>query len=231
MDSPVTRHSNLRSLPLTSSGQRNFFPNHDGCPSELESNFQVGNKGSERSVEAAADNRHFTSQSAREESEEEQAFPATFFANPFAVSFPGDIPCPGAPLFDTVKSDATAGEHAMLCQTGGGSGCVDLAATPGDCIDQYMAPPSSQNPSIHLPLGSPSVRTPPAHPSASHPPEIQFVDMADKKGAQRLRNTINSRKHRQSKLQRIRELEEKLVACEGEREEWKARAVRLGWTG
>ncbi|EXJ84762.1 hypothetical protein A1O3_05434 [Capronia epimyces CBS 606.96] len=54
--------------------------------------------------------------------------------------------------------------------------------------------------------------------------------MADKKGAQRLRNTINSRKHRQNKLDRIRELEEKLAACEADRRKWKERAEELGWT-
>lgn len=48
--------------------------------------------------------------------------------------------------------------------------------------------------------------------------------MADKKGAQRIRNTMNSRRHRQNKLDRIRELERKLAACEADREKWRSKA-------
>lgn len=54
--------------------------------------------------------------------------------------------------------------------------------------------------------------------------------MADKKGAQRIRNTMNSRKHRQNKLDKIRELEKKLATCEADRKRWQGRAMELGWT-
>ncbi|KAL2426904.1 hypothetical protein ABEF95_002465 [Exophiala dermatitidis] len=58
---------------------------------------------------------------------------------------------------------------------------------------------------------------------------IHFVDMADKKGAQRIRNTINSRKHRQNKLNKIRELEKKLATCEADMKKWQGRADQMGW--
>jgi hypothetical protein len=44
--------------------------------------------------------------------------------------------------------------------------------------------------------------------------------MADKKGAQRIRNTMNSRKHRQNKLDKIRELEKKLADLVAEKHQW-----------
>jgi hypothetical protein len=44
--------------------------------------------------------------------------------------------------------------------------------------------------------------------------------MADKKGAQRIRNTMNSRKHRQNKLDKIRELEKKLADLVAEKDQW-----------
>lgn len=58
---------------------------------------------------------------------------------------------------------------------------------------------------------------------------IYFVDMTDKKAARRVRNTMASRKHRQSKLERIRELERSLAKCEDERTQWRRRAMQLGW--
>ena len=54
--------------------------------------------------------------------------------------------------------------------------------------------------------------------------------MTDKKGAQRIRNTINSRKHRQNKLDRIRDLEKRLATLEAEKEKWQERAEDLGWS-
>ncbi|KAI1624548.1 hypothetical protein EDD37DRAFT_650419 [Exophiala viscosa] len=57
-----------------------------------------------------------------------------------------------------------------------------------------------------------------------HGREFHFVDMRDKKEAQRIRNTINSRKHRQNKLDRIRELEKKLAASEAETQRLHANA-------
>lgn len=53
--------------------------------------------------------------------------------------------------------------------------------------------------------------------------------MADKKGAQRIRNTMNSRKHRQNKLDKIRELEKRLAGLEEEKGKWRERAEGLGW--
>jgi hypothetical protein len=40
---------------------------------------------------------------------------------------------------------------------------------------------------------------------------------------------MNSRKHRQNKLDKIRELEKRLAACEAEKEKWQGRAEVLGW--
>jgi len=52
--------------------------------------------------------------------------------------------------------------------------------------------------------------------------------MADKKGAQRIRNTMNSRKHRQNKLDKIRELEKKLADLEAEKDKWQERTTGVG---
>ncbi|ETI20873.1 hypothetical protein G647_07216 [Cladophialophora carrionii CBS 160.54] len=57
-------------------------------------------------------------------------------------------------------------------------------------------------------------------------PQIHFVDMADKKGAQRIRNTMNSRKHRQNKLDKIRELEKKLADLVAEKDKWEQGKVK-----
>ena len=75
---------------------------------------------------------------------------------------------------------------------------------------------------------APAVKKTPAKPkqaTTKYEREIHFVDMADKKGAQRIRNTINSRKHRQNKLDRIRELEKKLAASEAETQRLQAEAA------
>jgi hypothetical protein len=40
---------------------------------------------------------------------------------------------------------------------------------------------------------------------------------------------MNSRKHRQNKLEKIRELELKLAALEKEKSTWHGRATDLGW--
>jgi hypothetical protein len=53
--------------------------------------------------------------------------------------------------------------------------------------------------------------------------------MADKKGAQRIRNTINSRKHRQNKLDKIRDLEKRLASSQQEANQWRGRADGLGY--
>jgi hypothetical protein len=52
--------------------------------------------------------------------------------------------------------------------------------------------------------------------------------MRDKKEATRIRNTMNSRKHRQNKLDKIRELEKMLAASEAEKQQWKAKAEGPG---
>lgn len=72
------------------------------------------------------------------------------------------------------------------------------------------------------------VKARPSGPSTMYRNEIQFVDMADKKGAQRIRNTMNSRRHRQNKLDKIRELEKKLEALEAEKDKWQSRAMAAG---
>lgn len=72
------------------------------------------------------------------------------------------------------------------------------------------------------------VKAKPSAPSTMYRNEIQFVDMADKKGAQRIRNTMNSRRHRQNKLDKIRELEKKLEALEAEKDKWQSRAMASG---
>ncbi|KIW34288.1 uncharacterized protein PV07_01076 [Cladophialophora immunda] len=158
------------------------------------------------------------------------SFPESFFANPFAVSFPGDIPCPGAPSsplipgctspsipslgnISTRPSPVTPG--AALC---GISGLSNSIQTPKSTA---CTPPSAGDTRL--------TSKGPAGPKAKYGPQIHFVDMADKKGAQRIRNTMNSRKHRQNKLDKIRELEKKLATIEAEKKRWQGRATEMGW--
>lgn len=58
--------------------------------------------------------------------------------------------------------------------------------------------------------------------------EFHFVANSDKAGAARVRNTMASRKHRQSKVNRIAELEKLLAEAEEERDMWKQRALEKG---
>ena len=66
--------------------------------------------------------------------------------------------------------------------------------------------------------------------SPNRSPELHFVDMADKAACTRARNTVNSRKHRQNKVNRIRELESQLRLSETTSLEWERRARIMGWT-
>ena len=65
-----------------------------------------------------------------------------------------------------------------------------------------------------------------SHPTA----QLQFVNMADKAACTRARNTRNSRKYRQNKVNRIRELELQLRLSDTKRLEWERRARMMGWT-
>ncbi|KAI1610814.1 hypothetical protein EDD36DRAFT_466821 [Exophiala viscosa] len=92
------------------------------------------------------------------------------------------------------------------------------SVSPGAQLNQSKGSPM---PSTDLVKASPS-KTKQA--PTKHGREFHFVDMRDKKEAQRIRNTINSRKHRQNKLDRIRELEKKLAASEAETQRLHANA-------
>ena len=149
------------------------------------------------------------------------SFAESFFSNPFAVSFPGDLPCPTA-LTTQVPSDCTSS--------------LDSSSDKGDVAitsTRTNRAPLRKEPSVNtIPTPASTVNTPSTlrgrvaktKKESSFPtkygPEIHFVDMADKKGAQRIRNTINSRKHRQNKLDKIRELEKKLADLEAEKSKW-----------
>ncbi|KIW81960.1 hypothetical protein Z517_04986 [Fonsecaea pedrosoi CBS 271.37] len=157
-------------------------------------------------------------------------FPESFFANPFAVSFPGDIPCPGAPSSQFMP------------------GCTSISI-PSPCdLSTKSSPMTPDIGFCGAPDANNSIRTPKsmactpssapdarlsskgvASATTKYGPQIHFVDMADKKGAQRIRNTINSRKHRQNKLDKIRELEKKLATIEAEKKRWQGRATEMGW--
>lgn len=56
-----------------------------------------------------------------------------------------------------------------------------------------------------------------------------FVSNSDKRAAITLRNTITSRRYRDSKVGRIAELESELEKARMERELWRERALRMGW--
>jgi len=187
-------------------------------------------------------------------------FPESFFLNPFAVSFPGDIPCPdsmstanfgAAPtptdsgnfspeLLHLDQESATANGPACLVASSG----IGITTTAPTTVSPNTKAPSSSVSSLGVqftpggpsplstttPSAPPKVKTP-AKPSTRYGPQIHFVDMADKKGAQRIRNTMNSRRHRQNKLDKIRELEKRLAAAEADKESWQGRAKDLGWKG
>ena len=162
----------------------------------------------------------------------EITFPNSFFINPFAVSFPGDIPCPSTtamsvPWMDCMPPSArlddanvSLGDRSMHVAEMAPSGpsatmlSVSLAAQ----LDQPGGNP--------IPTAPPVEATPPKikQPTTKYGQGIHFVDMTNKKESQRIRNTMNSRKHRQNKLDRIRELEKKLAASEAETQRLQAKA-------
>ncbi|KAJ9613196.1 hypothetical protein H2200_003137 [Cladophialophora chaetospira] len=150
------------------------------------------------------------------------SFSENFFANPFAVSFPGDLPCPTgstpAPSGYGSPKDFSAGEKTMAA--------IPAATTPivqkKGPINSIATPVST----VSTPSSSGGVSKPKDKTSApsTYGPQIHFVDMADKKGAQRIRNTMNSRKHRQNKLDKIRELEKQLAELQAQKDKWQQRA-------
>jgi len=160
-------------------------------------------------------------------------FPEGFFMNPFAITFPGDLPCPNpismercgtvVPSFSPARTVC----HPPLIQSGRVEK-VRPKSNPSNTSSRTSSP-------FHVlehkpPLSAGEARKPSGtDKSIKYGPQIHFVDMADKKGAQRIRNTMNSRKHRQNKLEKIRELELKLAALEKEKSTWHGRATDLGW--
>ncbi|RMD42444.1 hypothetical protein DV735_g2650, partial [Chaetothyriales sp. CBS 134920] len=129
-------------------------------------------------------------------------FPANFFANPFAVSFPDDIPCPTA--------IAMAPPEAIAPETGNTFSVspATIHPLPSD------APRIQQRPSPQL--ASPDSSSEPA------PMQYHFIDMADRKSVMRIRNTRISRQHKENKVRRIAELERKLAAALARIEELEA---------
>jgi len=159
------------------------------------------------------------------------SFAENFFANPFAVSFPGDLPCPTGPHISSPS------EYRSSLDFNPGKG--GMAATPAAAA---ATPPPVQKtvPINYVATSASTVSTPStlgggvskpkdkACAPSKYGPQIHFVDMADKKGAQRIRNTMNSRKHRQNKLDKIRELEKKLADLEAEKDKWQQKASNDG---
>jgi len=151
-------------------------------------------------------------------------FPEAFFMNPFAVTLPGDLPCPNPISMeqpDPVKSPSSPAwtiYHAPPIQSGRVEKPRPKSTTSSTSsrissplhIVEHKAPPSAGETAKKSNTDKP----------AKYGSQIHFVDMADKKGAQRIRNTMNSRKHRQNKLDKIRELESKLAALEEEKSTW-----------
>ena len=131
-----------------------------------------------------------------EEVQDTSVFPCNFFANPFAVSFPGDIQCPGAlTMHFSLDMDDTA---VALTPS------VTQQPPPAIAVDAPVAsaPPTT---SLSPELPTESIKTPDG--------QFHFIDMADKKAAMRIRNTRISRQHKQNKIKRIAELERQLEAA------------------
>lgn len=151
-------------------------------------------------------------------------FPEAFFMNPFAVTLPGDLPCPNPISMeqpDPVKPSSSP-VWTVYQPPPVQSGRVEKTR-PKSNTSSTSSRTSSP---FYIVEHKPSLSTGDAtKKSGTDKPvkygsEIHFVDMADKKGAQRIRNTMNSRKHRQNKLDKIRELESKLAALEEEKSTW-----------
>ena len=154
------------------------------------------------------------------------SFVESFLANPFAVSFPGDLPYSSS-VFTTMPLDSMSPQHSpsiVPVSYKAGRAVEKLAKSPLPPVPSFSNTKSSPSSISNgknkpIPVGTPSPPKTPNSPKR-YAGGIQFVDMADKKGAQRIRNTMNSRKHRQNKLERIRELERQLAALEAEKEKW-----------
>ncbi|KIV87313.1 hypothetical protein PV11_02868 [Exophiala sideris] len=100
-----------------------------------------------------------------------------------------------------------------------------VSVSPGAQLDQPGGSP------MHTPSFVKATPSESKLPTTKYGQGIYFVDMTNKKEAQRIRNTINSRKHRQNKLDKIRELEKKLAASEAEKQRLQAKAERPGKPG
>lgn len=175
----------------------------------------------------------------------EITFPESFFINPFAVSFPGDIPCPPTMDIAARAPDPEPVSRPVHASASGTSPGKPLTTGPVHSADTTprispTMPPAYSKISLTSQEGqirgsthhtSPPAKTTPSkvkQPTSKYGREIHFVDMRDKKEATRIRNTMNSRKHRQNKLDKIRELEKMLAASEAEKQQWKAKAKGPG---
>jgi hypothetical protein len=170
-------------------------------------------------------------------------FPENFFANPFAVSFPGDLPCWNdatlqAPpndaldlevdfnLFEMPSVSTSSPELILLDAEWPPVGTRQVTLPQQDTAEARELSPRTGT-STPVSIGTSNIsRVTKSASTSAYTSQIQFVDMADKKGAQRIRNTMNSRKHRQNKLDRIRELEKKLAEMEAEKEKWRDFALK-----
>ncbi len=260
--------SSLRHYPLVNHDQRNvlyhngnyehvdptILPEYDlsGCLDDISSDHELFPDFGQDSQGPT-----WNSPPVAESSEEEAlenltsttpAFPASFFMNPFAVSFPGDIPYQPAmstsdsgittmpaiaPASDQRRNPSTLHQGSAVAEVAP-STLPPPASTPSLPAASSLHISSATQSSSRIPK-APSVATAQrvsrttTDSSTAHGSKIYFVDMTDKKGAQRIRNTINSRKHRQNKLDRIRDLEKRLATLEAEKEKWQERAEDLGW--
>jgi len=204
---------------------------------------------------------------------EEDSFPANFFMNPFAVSFPGDIAhygdlgmpldhvpddddeetLEGTPsddhhrqaggLREGVHRDASAKDTSLSASprahppnagitrssTSGSKQSSPLInvinASPSPLTDNtysWPSPPGPSNtntPPAPTTFSSSKPSSPPQNPANNTAGGFQFVDASDRKTIVRLRNTMVSRKHRDNKVQRIKELEKMLEERDRELEE------------
>jgi len=152
------------------------------------------------------------------------SFAENFFANPFSVSFPGDLPGPNAPTSTSIYSESTLSSthNPGKSRTAGSPKSPPTPSSPTQVDAIRLSTPRS---TVHTPssLNKGAISKSKAPTSTNYASQIQFVDMADKKGAQRIRNTMNSRKHRQNKLDKIRELEKKLAMLEAEKGKWQGK--------
>lgn len=257
-DNPASFNNHSRFLPLISNDQRNVQSYFDGQhvsispnllddPEPFDETFDISGFDDDLGMCQTSIDPAFLEPAASPELELVDGpgisigIPEGFFLNPFAVSFPGDLPCPeplsmasgmqSLPMFSMMEPLPDSPVLPTIKDNGDPVCPRSITPASTSSTPQSTKTTSIENNHNHargITKTKTKATTTTTGPTSSYGNQIQFVDMADKKGAQRIRNTMNSRRHRQNKLDKIRELEKKLEALEAERDMWQGRATSAG---